>query len=103
MSRNRILTAIIGALLLVALATGCEDDGKTAPARCADPALPRFDIHTAGAPADDNAYLNDDEDAQGNPLPCVTEVGHAISGNTEPVGSGGSSAAGASDAGAGGS
>lgn len=115
MRRARIIAGraatALGALVLFFAAAACDEEGQTAPARCADPPLPIFDIQAAGAPADDNAYLNDDEDAQGKPLPCITEVGHAISsyGGTSAVGTGGGSqgaasgTAGASDAGAGGS
>jgi hypothetical protein len=62
--------AALGALLLMFVtgAAACDEDGQTAPERCLDPALPIFDIQTAGAPADDNAQY-----------PCVTRVGHAIS------------------------
>ena len=62
--------ASIGVLLFLALAgvAGCGEDGKTAPDRCADPALPIFDIQAAGEPADDNAQY-----------PCVTPIGHSIS------------------------
>jgi hypothetical protein len=58
--------ALLGALLLTLVAgvAACDEDGKTAPQRCLDPALPIFDIQ-AGAP----------DDVQN---PCVTEVGHAI-------------------------
>jgi hypothetical protein len=69
--------AALGALLLglVTGALACEEDGKTAPARCADPALPIFDIQAAGVPSDDNAQY-----------PCVTPVGHAInSSDTDPT------------------
>ena len=58
-------------LLLIAVASNviaCDEDSKTAPERCADPALPIFDIQAAGAPADDNAQY-----------PCSTKVGHAVS------------------------
>jgi len=62
--------ASVGMLLLLVLAgvAACDEDGKTAPDRCADPALPIFDIQAAGAPADDNAQY-----------PCVTQIGHSIS------------------------
>jgi hypothetical protein len=75
MSRQRSIPARAKAclgLLLVAfassLATACDDDGKTAPERCADPALPIFDIQAAGAPADDNEQY-----------PCSTPLGHSVS------------------------
>jgi hypothetical protein len=76
------------ALILVAGLAACEEDGKTAPERCADPPLPIFDIQ-AGAPADTN--------------PCVTAVGHSIS--MGPSTSGGTTAitAGTSSGGKGGS
>lgn len=74
MSRLRSLPAqakaALGALLLLVVtgSAACDEDGKTAPERCLDPALPIFDIQAAGAPADDNARY-----------PCVTKIGHAIS------------------------
>lgn len=93
--------AALGALLLglVVSASGCEEDGKTAPDRCLEPALLVFDIQTAGAPADDNARFNDDLDANGNLLsPCVTKVGHSVSNIGSPTpttaGTGGSATAG---------
>lgn len=96
--------AALGALLLglVVSASGCEEDGKTAPARCLEPALLVFDIQTAGAPADDNARFNDDLDANGNLLaPCVSKVGHSVSNigsppppTTTTAGTGGSATAG---------
>ena len=68
MSRLRIVpgraTLAVGLLLLAAAATACEEDSKTAPATCADPALPIYDIQ-GGA-----------EDVNN---PCVTPVGHAVS------------------------
>jgi hypothetical protein len=81
--------AALGALLLALGAAACDEDGKTAPARCADPPLPIFDIQAAGAPADDNARFNDEDE-----LPCVTEVGHAISGPAVVAGTGGSTTTG---------
>jgi hypothetical protein len=75
--------AALGALLLISSAAACDEDGKTAPARCADPPLPIFDIQHAGAPADDNARYND-----ADALPCVTEVGHGISRGTGMGGEG---------------
>jgi hypothetical protein len=114
MSRHRSFPnrarVVLGALLLASGVTACDEDGKTTPARCSE--LPIFDIQNAGAPADDNARYND---AEG--LPCVTEVGHAISKPAELAAAGGTSAAGttstggkpvgaggdAADAGAGGS
>lgn len=93
--------AALGALLLglVVSASGCEEDGKTAPDRCLEPALLVFDIQAAGAPADDNARFNDDLDANGNLLPpCVTKVGHSVSNIGSPTpttaGTGGSATAG---------
>jgi hypothetical protein len=80
MSRRRCIparTKAAFALLLLAFASSvsaCDEDGKTAPARCLDPTLPIFDIQAAGAPADDNARY-----------PCVTEVGHATSPTTTPT------------------
>jgi hypothetical protein len=107
MSRHRTHTgraaAAFGALLLLGTSLACEEDGKTVPARCAEP--PIFDIQTAGAPADDNAHLNGKGDE-----PCFTEVGHAISniaGGTSAPSTGGSVGSGGvastPDAGAGGS
>jgi hypothetical protein len=65
--------ASVGVLLFIALAgvAACDEDGKTAPERCADPALPIFDIQAAGEPGDDNAKY-----------PCVTQVGHSINQGT---------------------
>jgi hypothetical protein len=104
MSRLRSTTALaLGALLIALGGVACEEDGKTAPARCSDPPLPEpFDILHAGAPADDNADL-----------PCSTPIGHAVSsigassGGTSSNGgaaSGGKTSAsgGSPDAGAGG-
>jgi len=74
MSRRRCIPARAKAclgLLLLAFASSvsaCDEDGKTAPERCADPALPIFDIQTAGAPADDNEQY-----------PCSTPIGHSVS------------------------
>ena len=74
MSRQRCIPARAKAclgLLLLAFASSvsaCDDDGKTVPERCADPALPIFDIQAAGAPADDNEQY-----------PCSTPIGHAVS------------------------
>jgi hypothetical protein len=91
--------AALGALLL-ALATGasaCDEDGKTAPAACLDPALQIYDIQKAGAPTVDN--------------PCVTPIGHSINSKLPPTSMGGTSGSGgktsggqsnAADAGAGG-
>ena len=92
--------AALGVLLLLAVTgvAACEEDGKTAPERCADPALPIFDIQAAGAPADDNAQY-----------PCVTQVGHSISqgptvtpttGGSATAGSGGKAATGKAGSGA---
>jgi hypothetical protein len=74
----------LGALLLTlaAGASACDDDGKTAPATCLDPALPLYDIQGAGAPSVDN--------------PCVTPVGHAISFIGEPTTSTGGTSSGSS-------
>lgn len=74
MSRQRCIPARAKAslgLLLLAMASSvlaCEEDTKSAPERCADPALPIFDIQAAGAPADDNEQY-----------PCSTPIGHAVS------------------------
>jgi hypothetical protein len=100
MSRQRCIPARAKAclgLLLLAFASSvsaCDDDGKTAPERCADPALPIFDIQAAGAPADDNKQY-----------PCSTPVGHAVSfvGSASTAGgapSGGTATAGAGAGGA---
>ncbi len=81
-------------VLLLALAVGaaaCDEDGKTAPERCADPALPIFDIQAAGEPADDNAQY-----------PCVTQVGHSISSIGTPDTGGTTSTGGATTGGKGG-
>jgi hypothetical protein len=75
--------AVLGALLLF-VASGsaaCDEEGKTAPERCLDPALPIFDIQAAGAPADDNAQY-----------PCVTKAGHAVSEGRAPTASAGKAA-----------
>jgi hypothetical protein len=102
MSRLRSLPvqakAALGALLLLVVtgSAACDEDGKTAPERCSDPALPIFNIQTAGAPADDNAQY-----------PCVTKVGHAISQGptaaptTGTAGKGGTSSGSTATAGAG--
>jgi len=58
---NAVLSALV--LTLLAGAAACDDDGKTAPEGCVDPAP--YDIQ-AGAPAD------------AEPNPCVNGVGHAI-------------------------
>lgn len=86
--------ASVGVLLFIAVAAvgACDEDGKTAPDRCADPALPIFDIQAAGAPADDNARY-----------PCVTEVGHSISQIGAPDTGGKTSTGGTAGAGKGGS
>lgn len=64
---GRALALLASGFALVALAA-CDEDGKSAPERCLDPALPLFDPASAGAPADDNAQY-----------PCVTPVGHSVS------------------------
>jgi hypothetical protein len=61
-------TLAIGLLLLVATSFACDDDGKTAPDKCGDPALQIYDIQSAGEPADDNAKY-----------PCLTKIGHSVS------------------------
>jgi hypothetical protein len=72
MSRFRSMpsrtTLALGLLLLGAASFACDEDGKSAPDKCGDPALQIYDIQTAGEPADDNARF-----------PCVTEIGHAVS------------------------
>ena len=73
-------------LLLIAVASNviaCDEDSKTAPERCADPALPIFDIQTAGVPTDDNAQY-----------PCSTKIGHSVSSIGSPSSSGTTSSAG---------
>ncbi len=62
--------ATVGLFLLAVVvgAGACDEAGKTTPDRCADPALPIFDIQAAGEPADGNAKY-----------PCITPVGHSIS------------------------
>jgi hypothetical protein len=75
MSRQRYVPtrvkACLGLLLLAftSAVSACDEDGKTAPERCADPPLLIFDIQAAGVPADDNAQY-----------PCSTPIGHAVSG-----------------------
>jgi hypothetical protein len=101
MSRQRyVLTrarAGVGLLLLAfaSSVSACDEDGKTVPERCADPALPIFDIQAAGTPADDNAQY-----------PCSTPVGHAVSSVGQPATAGttngGTSGGGASGGGEGG-
>ena len=86
--------SVLGSALLLVVAVACDEDGKTAPERCADPPLPIYDIQHAGAPSDDNARFNDDAgggDSSGATPPCVTEVGHGIS---KPVVVGGSAGTG---------
>jgi hypothetical protein len=68
MSPLRRLAAVLAISAPFMGVAACDDDGKTAPERCLDPALPLFDPHHAGAPADDNEQY-----------PCVTPVGHAVS------------------------
>jgi hypothetical protein len=75
----------LGASLLVLFAVACDEDGETAPEKCADPPLQIFDIQ------DPPSSGGQDGEATN---PCVTPVGHAVS----PVG--GASPSG--DAGAGG-
>lgn len=92
------MNVALGALLFgsVTALAACEEDGKTAPATCADPPLAIYDIQTGGVRDDQN--------------PCTTDVGHAISsigsstagtstGGTSTGGKGGSGGA-ATDAGA---
>jgi hypothetical protein len=85
--------ATVGVLLLALTvgAAACDEDGKTTPERCADPALPIFDIQTADEPADDNAQY-----------PCVTQVGHSISSIGTPDTGGTTSTGGATTGGKGG-
>ena len=89
MSRQRCIPfrvkAVLG-LLLIAVASSliaCDEDSKTAPERCADPALPIFDIQTAGVPTDDNAQY-----------PCSTKIGHSVSSIGSPSSAGTTSSAG---------
>ena len=94
----------LGCVLLAGLA--CEEDGRTLPERCNEPALKIYDILAAGAPADDNHQYNNDKDPNDPKkiLPCLTEVGHSISsvGGNSPAptptdggdGSGGTSSSG---------
>lgn len=86
--------AAIGALLLAITmtASACEEDSKTAPARCADPVLPIYDIAAAGQPSE----------AELNANPCVTKVGHSISLIGGPVGTAGATTGGTAGAAAGG-
>jgi hypothetical protein len=84
----------LGALLLglVTALTACEEDGKTAPATCADPPLAIYDIQTGGARDDQN--------------PCTTDIGHAVSSigtSTAGTASGGTATAGSSSGGTSGS
>ena len=90
------VNVVLGGLLLGLMTlTGCEEDGKTAPERCLEPALPIFDIQAAGAPSDDNARFDDDA-----PLPpCITKVGHAISSNGGGTATAGTSSGGTSSGG----
>jgi hypothetical protein len=78
--------ATFSALVLVASAGACEEDSKTAPAKCLD-LPPPFDIQ-AGAPTTDN--------------PCVTAPGHSVSqiisgdtGGSPTAGTGGKAGGGA--------
>jgi hypothetical protein len=93
--------AVLGASLLLLAAAACDEDGKTAPDTCADPALQIFDIQdppSAGGEGSEAAN------------PCVTPIGHAVSPNagTTSTPTGGSSSIGSggmatsTDAGAGG-
>lgn len=84
--------AVLGAALGALAISGCGEDGKGVPARCTDPPLPIYDIQNAGAPADDFARFNEP-----GALPCVTEVGHAVS----PAAGGGSSGGSAGNVGTG--
>lgn len=70
MRRSGVALASLCALLSTLALGACGEDGKTAPARCADPPLPLFDIQSAGAPEVDN--------------PCVTQRGYAITGVITP-------------------
>src|SRR5689334_14678064 len=84
----RVNLALGGLLLgLVTALTACEEDGKTAPATCAEPPLAIYDIQPGGGRGDDD----------GNP--CTTDVGHAISSIGTPTAgtaSGGTATAGTS-------
>lgn len=100
MSRQRCIPARAKSCLVLLLAafassvSACDDDGKSAPERCLDPALPIFDIQAAGVPADDNEQY-----------PCSTPIGHSVSfvGSVATAGtaSGGKSSGGTATAGAG--
>jgi hypothetical protein len=96
MSRQRYVPTRAKAwlgLLLLAFASSvsaCDEDGKTVPERCADPALPIFDIQAAGVPADDN-----------DRYPCSTPVGHAVS-SVGTAATAGTASGGASNGGEGG-
>jgi hypothetical protein len=91
----RVNLALGGLLLgLVTALTACEEDGKTAPATCAEPPLAIYDIQTGGA--------RDGDDKN----PCTTDVGHAISSIGTPTAgtaSGGTATAGTSSGGKAGS
>ena len=91
--------AVCAAMLVSGALAACEDDGQDLPERCQDPALEVFDSRHTPPPADDNEQY-----------PCVTPVGHAVSGNgvggdgggVAPPAGGAAGAAGAAEAGAGG-
>jgi hypothetical protein len=91
MSRDRFpgfrAQAALAAVLLsfVASLAGCEEDGKTAPDACLDPALEIYDI-AAGAPAETTN-------------PCVTRIGHSVSYIGDPTTAGTSSTGGTSGSG----
>jgi uncharacterized membrane protein YgcG len=86
------VTVALGAFVLMTAAMGCDEDGKTAPERCAQPPLEIFDIQKAAPPAEGGeAALN----------PCVTPIGHAIS-SIDTGDAGGTSATGGTTAGTGG-
>lgn len=84
--------AALGASLLVLFAVACDEEGETAPERCAEPPLQIFDIQDPPSGGQGGEATN----------PCVTPVGHAVS---PSAGTGSSSTSGTSprsDAGAGG-
>lgn len=100
---DRAALALV-ALALAVMAAACDEDGKTAPERCADPPLPLFDIQKTPPPEDDNRRFNDVAAGDGPALrPCITEVGHAVSsfsdGSAGETSSGGTSSSGGSSSG----
>jgi hypothetical protein len=85
---GRAKAALCGSLLIF-IALGCDEDGKTTPEICASPPLEIYDIQDppAGGAGEEN--------------PCVTKVGHAVSpnGGTDVGGSTGRAGSSASNAG----